>query len=183
VSAADAMVAAVGVLCLLNLVLMLGIVRRLREHEEKLARPVPAADASDELTIPLGSRPAEFATVDVDGARVGTDTLRGGVTLVGFFATDCEGCLTVIPMFTEYAATLAGGRDRVVAVVAGGGEKAEEYTALLAGAARVVVEPAKGTVASAFAVRAYPTVGLLDEAGVLYFSGRSPKELPELTPA
>lgn len=31
--------------------------------------------------------------------------------------------------------------------------------------------------------RAYPTVGLLDEAGVLYFSGRSPKELPELTPA
>jgi hypothetical protein len=64
VSAAEAMVAAVGVLCLLNLVLMLGIVRRLREHEEKLARPVPAADASDEPTIPLGSRPAEFAAVD-----------------------------------------------------------------------------------------------------------------------
>ncbi|MEV0810715.1 hypothetical protein [Micromonospora sp. NPDC050200] len=56
----------VAVLCLFNLLLSFGMIRRLRQHTELLNRP-RHEPAEQDLVRPVGSTVGEFVTTTVDG--------------------------------------------------------------------------------------------------------------------
>src|SRR5690349_19483902 len=85
-----------GALCLLNLVLTLGVVRRLREHAVLLAKLQPAAAPNPMLAV--GEQVGSFETVTVDGHPVSRDALDGP-TLLGIFSPNCSACAERLPKF------------------------------------------------------------------------------------
>jgi thiol-disulfide isomerase/thioredoxin len=125
------------------------------------AGAVPGLPGRDPAPPPAGTEPANFTAATVDGGTVAAGRLSG-VTLAGFFATDCSSCKELIPRFMDYAEAMPGGREQVLAVVAGDRDVAVKLAVLLDTVARVVVEPTAGPVATAFGVMAFPVVCLLD---------------------
>jgi hypothetical protein len=140
-----------GLLGLLNLLLTIGIIKRLREHTDLLST------LTRKPAIGVGEEVGEFAASTVDGNPVDHSALAGD-TLVGIFSTTCQPCRETVPKFVAYARTLPGGRERVLAAVVGTAEDAAGFVAELSPVARVVVEGPTGPVSAAFQVRAYPTV-------------------------
>ncbi|MEE6261320.1 TlpA family protein disulfide reductase [Plantactinospora sonchi] len=148
-----AIVVFVGVLCVLDLILTVGVIKRLREHTEILSRQ----NTMDSAGIAVGEQVGEFAVPTVEGDLVGRDSLTGE-TLVGFFSPGCKPCQERLPKFVEYARAMPGGRDRVLATAVGSAESTAEFVAALTPVARVVVETADGPVGAAFRIQALPSV-------------------------
>lgn len=166
-----ALVALVGAVCLLDLVLTLGVIRKLREHAAVLARSSAAGGADRPPMLPAGEVAAPFDAVDAAGEPVGRDALTGR-TLVGFFTPSCDACTERMPGFLADAAAFPGGRDRVLAVIAAGeGEDASAYRDRLGGVARVVVEPHRTGVCKALGVRGFPSFCVLDGTGRVVETG------------
>jgi thiol-disulfide isomerase/thioredoxin len=162
-----AAVVIVGVLCVLNLLLTYGVIRRLREHSESLAQgssPVP------DLMSGAGSMVGAFAATTVDGHELTADDLAPG-TLVGFFSPSCGACGEQLPKFVD-AAARPGGPDRTLAVIVADDEDAaEEQVAALSPAVQVVVAPPGAEIEKAFGVRGYPAFALLGDDRVVRASG------------
>ncbi|MER6177459.1 TlpA disulfide reductase family protein [Streptosporangium sp. NPDC001681] len=168
-----AAVVMLGVLCGLNLMLLLAVVRRLKEHARTLAGLSGAGDAR----LPeAGSAVGHFDALSTDGEAVSRHALEPG-TLVGFFSPGCEPCTENLPKFTAYAAALPGGRCRVLAVIAGT-DDSEDMQVALARVSRVVVEAHGGPVAAAFGVSAFPTFCVLDGESVITAAGFDLSALP-----
>jgi hypothetical protein len=168
-----AAVVLVGVLCVLDLVLTLGVIRRLRDHSDRLTKLAehPTAEYPDpEIMAPKGSTVGGFSAVTTEGEAVALELLDGP-TLVGFFAPGCDACKEQLPEFINRAVDMPGGRSRVLAAVVGEGEAAEEYVTSLAPVARVVVEASRGALSKAFKVDGFPALGLVDEQGVVLDAG------------
>jgi thiol-disulfide isomerase/thioredoxin len=147
-----AAVVLVGLFCALDLILTLGIIKRLREHTELLSGrngPKPS--------IGLGEEVGEFTASTIDGESLTRDDLVGE-TLVGIFSPTCKPCREKLPKFVEFAQAIPGGRERVVAAVVGDAELAAELVAQLRPVARVIQEDNDGTFSAAFQLRAFPTV-------------------------
>lgn len=158
-----AAVVLVGVLCLLDLVLTVGVIQRLRQHTELLNNlQAGAAVGMPDVMLPAGAEVGEFATTTTDGDPVSRELLSGQ-TLVGFFSPDCQPCKEKLPRFIEAAPGVPGGRQQVLAVVVASPEEAAETTARLSPVARVVVEPHDGPVTSAFGATGFPAFGLLND--------------------
>lgn len=167
-----AAVVAVGVLCALNLVLTYGVIRRLREHTELLARR-PAGMSSGMSTgiATAGSVVGPFTVSTVSGDSLSEGDLAAG-TVVGFYAPGCGACRALVPPFVDAAAAHPGGQDRVLAVVlAAPEEDATEYISLLSPKATVVVAPHGADIETAFAVSEYPSFALVGAGGVVAASG------------
>jgi len=166
-------VVVVGALGLVNLLLTLAVIRRLRQHTELLSNR-PAGPEGGVLAA--GERPGDFDAVDTDGLPVtaGPD----GPRLVGFFSPECEPCKAKLPDFAEQVAGYPGGPARVLAVVAGDGPGITDFAGALAPVARVVVEPSDGPLTTAFQVSAFPAWCVLDELGVVQHSGVGLDRLP-----
>jgi hypothetical protein len=162
------LVTLIGLLCLLNLALMLGVIRRLREHSARISSGI---SAQPDPMLSVGEMVDEFTTTTVDGEPVSRDLLTGQ-TIVGFFDPDCELCHEHLPGFIAEAG--ASGRERALAVVRGSGDDATEMVALLTPAARVVTEQRRGPVARAFHVKAMPSFCRLDESHVIRAVGYEP---------
>ncbi|GAA2292446.1 hypothetical protein GCM10010149_45100 [Nonomuraea roseoviolacea subsp. roseoviolacea] len=150
IAAVVAMLAAL--LGVLNLALMLGVIRRLREHTELLSR-APEGTAS----IGRGEAVDAFDAVTVDGETVSRESLLDG-SVVAFFSATCAPCQERLPKFVAYAKTLPEGRRQALAVVIGEGEDLDGFVTALGPVARVVVEKASDPVNSAFGVQRYPVV-------------------------
>lgn len=165
----------VGVIGLVNLVLLFGVIRRLREHGDALAS---AAGAAGREMMTTGTA-VDFSATTVDGRVVSTGSLTDA-NLLGVFSTTCAPCLSALPAFVERAAAQPGGRDHVLTLVVGDGEaEAAPFLSALAGVAKVVREPIHGPMATAFGVTGYPAFGLVDGDGIVRFSSASPAGLPE----
>ncbi|WP_175411071.1 hypothetical protein [Streptomyces sp. TRM64462] len=149
-----AVVVLIGLIGALNLVLMLGVIKRLREHAELIGRGAGRGAAP---TLDVGEPVGAFTVTTVDGDTVDTDHLAVGA-LIGFFSPRCRPCREKLPDFVRHAGTVPGGRRRVLAVVVGDEEEAAADVAALEGVARVVREPEDGPLGTAFRTRAYPTV-------------------------
>ena len=162
-----AAVVLVGVLCVLNLLLTYGVIRRLREHNELLAQR-PAA--VPELIAAPGSAVGTFIASTVEGDSLNADELAPG-TMVGFFSPGCSACVEQLPRFVDAAAAHPGGQDRVLAVVVGSEDGASEYVSPLSPKARVVVESHGSAIGKAFAVKGYPAFALVGAGGVVAASG------------
>ena len=171
-----AAVAIVGILCVLNLVLTFGVIRRLREDTARLA-------AEHRFAIEVGRRPAEFTARTIDGEEV---SLKHPA-LVGFFAAGCEPCTAQIEPFVVQAAKLPDGAAQVLVVIDGTTETAQDYITALSPVAQIVLEVGNnGPVKSAFELTGFPSVFLLDDDGVVVASGMAVSDLkhkPNVAPA
>ncbi|MEV6859802.1 hypothetical protein AB0M44_02160 [Streptosporangium subroseum] len=161
-----AAVVLLGVLCLLNLLLTLGILRRMREQA------APAGGHPGPLfALGPGSSLGEFTAVTTDDEPVSHVTLTG---VVGFFSADCEACHDLLPRFVEHARKL--GRENVLAVF-GGDDEASIQT--LTPVARVVVaDLGGGAVARAFQNTWTPTLYLIGDDHKVIATGSRMEELP-----
>lgn len=164
----------VGCLCLLDLLLTFGLLRRLREHAELLAGGAPAPPPPGLTT---GERPAAFTAVSTSGQSL---TGPAGLRMAAFFSPSCSVCPGKVAPFVSYVRSLDMDPENVLAVVAGQG--AAPYLADLSQVAHVCVEPAGGDVALAFAVHGFPAFFLLDPAGRIVTAGYDPDSLPEPAP-
>ncbi|MFV2195698.1 TlpA disulfide reductase family protein [Nocardiopsis sp. LOL_012] len=173
--------ALVGALCLLNILLTVGVIRRLKEHTEtieQLRSAVPVLPG--QIMLPAGEEVADFSAETTDGTTVSRDALEGE-TLVGVFSPGCSACAEQLPLFTDLAGSYPGGRDRVLAVVVGGAEEAADEIARLTPVARVVQEEHGGTTAPAFGVNGFPAMARIDATGRVLASGYSVEALEALT--
>lgn len=167
-----AAVALVAALCLLDLLLTFGVIRRLREHTALLAGvrdPGP-------IGLEAGQSPGAFSAVTTAGDLVDNTT---GLRVVAFFSTSCSACPERVPPFAEYLRSHSIGRDSVLAVVSGTTGAVPPYLDQLTEVAQVCIESADGDVARAFRVLGFPLFCVLDPDGVLIASGYEPSVLSE----
>jgi hypothetical protein len=161
-----AAVVLLSVVCLLNLLLTLGILRRMRAQAASGGQ-----HAGPPYSLGPGSSIGEFTAVTTDGERVSDDTLTG---LVGFFSAGCEACHELLPRFVEYART--AGQENVLAVCGGDDEVAVRA---LAPVARVVIaELDGGPVAKAFQNVWTPVLYLVGDDHRVIAAGARMEELP-----
>ncbi|SDL92962.1 Peroxiredoxin [Nonomuraea maritima] len=161
----------VGAVCALDLVLTLGVVRRLKEHTAHLERLLQGgpAGAALEGTLPtVGATVGEFTATTLDGEEIARSSLSGE-TLVAFFSPGCAPCVEKLPGFLAHARERIGGRSLILAIVAPGEPAATaEMTAELRQVATVVVdEDFSDGVANAFSVTEYPAFCLVDSEGTV----------------
>ncbi|MGC4937314.1 TlpA family protein disulfide reductase [Kribbella sp. DT2] len=171
-----AAVVLVGVLVLLDLLLTLGLIKRVRTHAELLDKLVNAApgQAMEPGQLPVGSLLGEFTATSSEGLEISRESFDDGVVL-GFFSTWCDTCAEQLPGFLAYAEPL--GRERVLAVVHGDDAQLVDLVATLSKVAQVVVEPENGPIARATGVRAFPTMAVVDKAWRVTSSGYSTETL------
>ncbi|MFI7703056.1 TlpA family protein disulfide reductase [Nonomuraea sp. NPDC049480] len=158
-----------GVLCLLNLALTVGVIRRLRKHSEALA------DRSDDghgrqAILPEGAVAPPYDTVATDGSTVSRDLITQPV-LVGVFSPGCDACHKAMPDFLASAERFPGGPEQVLAVIVDQKGESGPLRAELEPVARVVVEEMGGPVTSALQVQAFPVFALVGGDGRIMASG------------
>ncbi|GCD94755.1 peroxiredoxin family protein [Embleya hyalina] len=171
------LVAAVVLLALItavNLLLTLGVIRRLREQSSPPHGGHAASDPPAHGLRP-GVRPESFTATTTDGERISDSDVHG---MVGFFSAHCTPCHTLAPRFAEQAEVM--GRDRVIAVIAG---TDPELSAVLAPVARVIVEDYDGAVQAAFHNSWTPWVYLLGRDRRVVASGGRMTDLFSEAPA
>ncbi|NUW44463.1 TlpA disulfide reductase family protein [Nonomuraea rhodomycinica] len=170
-----------GIVCVLNLLLLLALARRVRDLAAEVARTRDTGTARDGF-LAIGERPADFTARTVDGRQVTPDALTAG-TLVGFFSTSCGACREKIPAFVEQARELRDQGRLALAVVVTGPEDPRSYVERLEETARVVVEDHEGPVGRAFKVSAFPSFGVIGEhARVLAVSADPGEAVRALAP-
>lgn len=164
------LLAVVIALTVVNLVLLLGVVRRLREHDDQLAKLAVGGAAPGgipELIAPVGSRVGSFAVRSVDGLPVGNGSLPAG-SLVGFFSPGCDTCHERVPDFVRAGAELS---ERALAVVVEDGRDPASLVADLGAVATVVLEKPGGALMEAFAVQGFPVFAIVGADGAIRASG------------
>jgi thiol-disulfide isomerase/thioredoxin len=171
----------VGVVCLVNLMLTLAMIRRVRQHGEKLA--VGPMFRGESMTLQAGSRVPGFSVTAASGERRTLADLTGSRSLVGFFAPGCPPCHGQLPEFSDLARTIHGGPTQVLAVITGEGEVAADFAADLADVATVVTELPNGPAATAFSARGRPCFYLVGADGRIEASGRTVRRLTSAVPA
>jgi thiol-disulfide isomerase/thioredoxin len=163
----------VGGLCLLDLLLTFGVIRRLREHTSMLTG---ARNSEPPIGLAAGKRPGAFSAVTTSGDEV---TGAAGLRVVAFFSSWCSTCPERVPPFVEYLSAHHIERTSVLAVVAADDPTPAPYLEQLAEVALTCVEPTRGEIATAFQVAGFPVFFLLDVDGVVAVSGYDPATLPE----
>lgn len=169
-------VALVGALCLLDLLLTLGVIRRLREQATMLT--LPRLTAEPGIGLGAGQAPAPFSVTGADGTAV---TGPAGLRVVAFFSTTCQACPAGVRAFIGYLRAHPVDEAEVLVVVTGEGADSAPYLADLAEVGHVHAEPTDGPLSEAFAVRMVPAFFTLDAAGTVVATSYDPAALP--TPA
>jgi hypothetical protein len=150
-----AAVAVVSVLTLLNLLLTYGVIRRLRDHEERLSR----AGTPSMVDLPIGAPVPPFRADTTDGGTVTSESLAAGAAYAAFFSPTCPPCREQMPLFVDAVADAR--RDRILIVVSRDGADPTalaDFVAAIGPAGHVVVEDTTGPVAGAFGVSGQPTL-------------------------
>ncbi|GGV00800.1 hypothetical protein GCM10010182_17680 [Actinomadura cremea] len=159
----------VGLLSAFDLLLILAVVRRLREHAPPGAAGPPAP------FTPPGTALPEFTATGLDGTAV-TRAYFTEPTIVGLLSTTCASCRERLPEFADRVRGLDARR--VLAVVEGDRADAEPFVAALSPLATVVVEPPNGPVSTAFGRPAYPSFYVVGADAVVTASTLAPSGLP-----
>ena len=168
----------IGAICLVDLLLTVGVIRRLRQHADLLSKlPGVGYELPEGPPLAAGTRPADFTATTTAGETV-TPASLGAQTVLGFFMSQCQPCSELLPKFMRYAAELPASHPRPLAVVVGDDAQAAEYAERLGEVARVVAEPMLGPVSTAFSVQGFPAVAILDEQGVVAAAASRLLDLP-----
>jgi hypothetical protein len=172
-----AAVVAVGLVCLLDLVLSVGVIRRLRVHADHLNRLLQVGGPAG--GVPVGETVGAFTATTIDGEAVSRELLAGQ-TLVGFFSPGCQPCAAQLPRFVDYARASSRRPGRVLAVVDTDGEDGKDYVERLSRVGPVVVEGHDGPLQAAFRVTSFPMLYLVGDGGVVVASGVAMDNLEQL---
>lgn len=166
-----ASVVLLGVLTLLNLALVVGVIRRLREHSAHLTSLLEIVGPKD-IMAAVGTQAADFTATTISSESVSSSDLEDR-TLVGFFSPGCGSCTEQMPGFIAYAEAAPGGRRQTIAVIAADEAEAKSVFDLdqLNAVAQVVVEPSGGPLSKAFGVQAYPAMCMLSQDRLITASG------------
>lgn len=156
-----------GALVIVDLSLSAAIIRKLRTLESQSAGSPPAG-------LPPGARPGEFTALSTGGTPVTSDQLRGRETLVGFFSSDCAGCLPKAPLFAQAAGRARGQGIEAVAVITVMERQPDDLLAALGDGVSVVVEQGRGPMGRAFSIGAFPWFFLIDPNGAVVVGGGDP---------
>lgn len=171
-----AAVAVVGALCLLDLLLTFGVIRRLKEHSAMLAERGGGMAGPDVIGLAEGESPAAFSATTLDGQLLDNSA---PLRVAGFFSTRCSICPERVPPLMEYLAAHHVDRARTLAVVVGDEAQPPPYLESLAEFAQICMEQEDGEIAKAFKVAGYPAFCVLGADGTVLASGYDPAELPE----
>lgn len=169
----EAAVVLVGALCALDLLLTVGVIRRLRQHTEMLGAAGPAAPPVTGLAP--GEQAGAFTAVTLDGELVASSS---GLRAVGFFAARCSACPEQVGPFTDYLAGHAVGADSALSVVVAAPGEPPAYLDRLRAAGRVCVAEEASDLLAAFKVSGFPAFFALDPEGVVLGAGYDPARLP-----
>ncbi|MEV0648824.1 hypothetical protein AB0I28_26565 [Phytomonospora sp. NPDC050363] len=158
-----AAVVLVGAIATLNLLLTVGVIRRLREHTTQLAG---IGDMSGPGGPSVGDPIEEFSTTAVDETPVARADLDS-FALVSVMSPGCGPCEEKLPKLVEMLDSGELPKKSVLAVIAGSEEDAVPMVTALQNLAVVVrEEPVSGAVQSAVGIRAYPTMFTAGEGKV-----------------
>lgn len=139
----------VAVLCLVVLVLIFAVMRRLREQQAEL----------DKLSQLLISRVTDYDVTELVGRRFPDAT--GQPVLAGFFSVDCEACHVQAPIFAAEVGDLP-----TAVIVSGPGAETDPLVAQFSG--KTVIAGRRGEeLARQLGIRAYPTFVRLDSDGTV----------------
>lgn len=175
-----AAVAVLTLLCLGNVLLTFGVIRRLNEHTailDDLAGEPPA------VLRPAGEVVGDFAATARDGTPV-TPDLLGPPTFVAFLTPGCGPCQQRLPDIVTRARRAPAGRTLAVVVTPSfeGDAAAQALADQLGGVATLVVESPRGPLSTAFGVTGFPAFALVVE-GRIEASGVDPASIPRLVAA
>lgn len=146
-----AAVVLVGAIAVLNLLLTMAVIRRLRRYEAAQGAPLPDSGPKVGATIP------EFSGETLSGETVATTDVSSAEAVFAFLSTTCSACPTSLPYLVEYAQARELKAAQVVAVIGGEQADAGEFLDALAGKATVIMEAAMGPITQSFDVSAFPT--------------------------
>lgn len=158
-----------GLLGGLNLLLTLGVIRKIRAGNTQTS-PVGKTGMPPDAVLAPGARADDFAVTDIRGDAISRDSLHTP-TLVGFFSADCDACKDQLPAFLAAARRTIGARERVLAVVTPPTADTQSLVTPLADVGRVVIEAYDGELTTAFRVRMWPAFALVDGEGNVVSSG------------
>jgi hypothetical protein len=158
----------VGAICVLNLILTFGVIRRLKEHVHLLAalRATTGLSTGKGFVEP-GERPQPFSATTIDGQGIDETSLTEQVTIVAFFSPDCASCKDWIPRFVVAAQAVVAGSGRAIAVVAAPDLDAVEAREALLEHTDVVLEDFDGPIHHAFSVSGYPSLCKIGPGGTV----------------
>jgi thiol-disulfide isomerase/thioredoxin len=169
-------------LTLLNLLLFLGVMRRLREHSELLSKGAGNGGADNEGLLAAGETVADFTATTVDGDAVGLADLRDGA-MVAFFSPTCAPCRERLPEFVEAATAVPAADRQAYAVIIGDAAEAAGMAEQLSPAARVVTGPTTVPMVEAFGAESFPALYRMGPDGVVAASGHTLAVYPALATA
>jgi hypothetical protein len=171
----------VGALCLLDLVLTLGVIRRLRAMSASQAddHGLDVSVSTLEPGRPAGPFTAETTTPGI------TVSGPAGLRLVAFFSTHCSLCPKRAPSFVSYVRANGLRAEDVLAIVTcvDGDMSGATYLDDVAAVTRVCTEEPDGPVATAFQVTGFPAFCLLEPDGTVRQTTYDPADLPVLAAA
>jgi hypothetical protein len=168
-----AAVAMLGAVCLLDLVLTFGVIRRLRVHSELLSQdrtPGPPV-----IGLGVGESPGGFTAVSTSGALLAGPA---GIRVTAFFSALCSICPERVPPFVDYLAEHRIPADSVLVVLHATDSQPAPFAGELAQVGQVCVEADDGELARTFRVNGYPAFCLLDADGQVQATGYDPRDLP-----
>jgi hypothetical protein len=163
----------VGAVCITDLLLTFGVIRRLREHTALLGE-VRGADVPV-TGLAAGETPDPFTSVTVHGTVTAGPA---GLRVVAFFSKHCSACPGRVGPFIDYVRASHLSHADVLAVVTGPPDEPVPYLEQLAEVAQVCAEDSGGELAKVFKVSGFPAFCLLDAGGAVRASGHEPAALP-----
>ncbi|HEX4815094.1 MAG TPA: hypothetical protein VFV66_20315 [Nonomuraea sp.] len=160
-------------LLLVDLLLTVGVIRRLREHTQKLAELEAGMSGRQTLSGPrTGSPVPEFpATPAAGGGVVSPEGLRSGITYLAFYSAGCGACEDDLLPWGEHLRATAGSGAAAFAVVEvpddeGGSVLADRLSEVMSGMGGVVREGIRGPLQAAFDISAFPSYVVVEDGVV-----------------
>lgn len=157
-----AAVVLVGAIAVLNLLLTMAVIRRLRRNEANMPG-MPMMDTGPAAGSPL----PEFAASSTAGDDVSNESFMGSAGIAAFFSTTCSACKPAIPQLVDHIEKAGFTPQQALVVIAGEGDERAEFTAMFDGKATVITEGELDKVATAFSISAFPSFVHFDESGVV----------------
>lgn len=160
-----ATIAAVALVGMLNLFLLVNVIRRLGEHDDRLGAVLLP---SDFLTgLKPGSAVPSFSVTAIDGYLLTDAAFHERTVTIGFFDVNCRTCLEQAPMFNGLA-TLFPDDSKSIAFVCGGPAEGTQAQLLerLTDVDHICTEETHGSLARVFEVDAFPAFTLVRDGTV-----------------
>ena len=158
-----ALVVLLGGIALVDLVLTVGLVRRLRQFAEGAGSNHGPGPVAQTTGLQRGAAAPDLGIPDAVGVPA----------LVAFLSTDCSACSDYVPEVRAFAAEFPG---IVVAVLSGRAPKYEKYRAALGGRVRVVeysgrLSAEDDSLINGFEVRSWPSFYMVAADGTVVGTG------------